>query len=278
MTAEPIPSRPRLLVTLRRSQLAGLLGLGALAALPLACSGDDAATFASASTSTTASAPGTSAIPGTTSAPTTRTGSASSQPTSPTTAAPTTSADAAASDSTASASTAVAPGTFPAGGELVVDFTYAAASSGRIDNPYLAVWVEDGDGRLVQTINLWYEQGEGERWLNELQQWYAASGGTTATSGATRVAGSYSVAWDGTGLDGQLVAAGDYVLYVESACEHGPHSITSAPLEISGRSMSVQRARCPPRRDPAAVASGRPAAARSGGRGPSTSTPAWSPC
>jgi hypothetical protein len=92
----------------------------------------------------------------------------------------------------------------------------------------------------VQTISLWYEQsGKGARWLNELRGWYAASGGSATTSGATRAAGSYSVVWDGTDLDGNLVAQGDYVLYVEAAREHGPYEITSTPITIDGSGFTV---------------------------------------
>lgn len=134
---------------------------------------------------------------------------------------------------------AVSASAFPAGSEMVVDFTYST-SEGRARNPYIAVWVEDSSGNLVQTISLWMLQSQkGTRWIRDLSSWYSASGGEASTSGATRSAGTYSVVWDGTGLDGQPVPAGDYVLFVESAREHGPHSITSAPFAATGDGFAI---------------------------------------
>lgn len=132
---------------------------------------------------------------------------------------------------------------FPATGELVVSFTFAPSSSGgRIENPYIAVWVEDGNGNLVKTISLWFEQsGKGTKYLSDLRQWNSASGQTVdaATSGATRVAGDYTVVWDGTDLTGEPVAQGEYVLYIEAAREHGPYEITSTPITIGTDGFAV---------------------------------------
>jgi hypothetical protein len=58
-------------------------------------------------------------------------------------------------------------------------------------------------------------------------------------SGATRVAGDYTVAWDGTGLDGELVPQGDYVLFVEAAREHGPYEITSQQVAVGTEAFIV---------------------------------------
>jgi hypothetical protein len=137
--------------------------------------------------------------------------------------------------------TAAASSVFPSDGELLVSFTYEPSSSNQAKRPYIAVWVEDTDGNLVDTISLWYEQsGKGTKWLSDLSQWYQASGGADTTmSGATRVAGDYTVAWDGTDADGDLVAAGDYVLYIESAREHGPTSLVAGTITISDDGFSV---------------------------------------
>jgi hypothetical protein len=133
--------------------------------------------------------------------------------------------------------------TFPASAELAVSFSFnPAQSGGRIENPYIAVWVEDLDGNLVKTISLWYEQsGKGQRWLSDLRQWAAVSDRAVdaTTSGATQVAGDYTVVWDGTSLDGTPVAQGDYVLFIEAAREHGPYEITSTPMRIGNDGFSV---------------------------------------
>ena len=122
-------------------------------------------------------------------------------------------------------------------GDLVVEFTYTQAAGGKNERPYIAVWVEDADANLVQTISLWYEQGRrGERWLDHLTQWYAADQASAAAdtvSSATRSAGSYAVAWDGL-VAGEPTPVGDYRVFVESAREDGPYSLTSASVSLAG--------------------------------------------
>ncbi|MEZ5226210.1 MAG: DUF2271 domain-containing protein, partial [Acidimicrobiales bacterium] len=169
--------------------------------LPLAaCSNNDEATFASAETTAT-----------TASAEASETTAAGAADTTITTIDGTTTTLARAAETTAAAEATTTGAVFPSGAELLVDFTYEASGSGRILNPYIAVWIEDADGNLVKTISLWYEQsGKGAKYLNHLQGWAAATGQTVdeSTSGATRVAGSYTVAWDGTDDSGNLVAQG----------------------------------------------------------------------
>jgi hypothetical protein len=226
----------------RRSRLGRAAAISAVALFPLAACGDDDAQVFSAS-SVTVSNPAT--------VPTTAGGSpAAPVTTAPVTTAPVRSTAPTATTATSKATTppttapvaAPASGTFPAGGQLVVDFTFAVTQPGRqIRNPYVAVWVEDPAGKLVQTIGLWYMQGQkGQKWLSDLRGWYSASNGRMpVTTGATRVPGAYSVAWNGTGSDGKPVPAGNYVLFVEAAREHGPYEITSAPITIGAAGFTV---------------------------------------
>lgn len=194
--------------------------------VPLACGGNsDAGVFESSSSAapTTAKAGGASATTALT-----------------TTVVPTTVK--AAPTSTAPAITAPAKQTFPAGGELVVNFSFAPTAGGRVHNPYVAVWVEDGSGKLVKTISLWFEQsGKGTRWLSDLRSWATASGRVVdqTTSGSTRAAGAYSVAWNGLGDDGAPVPAGQYTVFVEAARENGPYEVTSSPITIGPKGFTV---------------------------------------
>jgi hypothetical protein len=179
---------------------------GALAVLPLisAC-GDDSSAFATsttlagAPTSAGSTTGGTESTPATTAAPTT------------TTVAQETSGVGAVTD------------------EIVIAFTYAASSGGRVQNPYVAVWVEDSNGELVATVALWFLQTQkGLRWLTDLRRWYSVDGSTTAIdtlSGATRTPGDYKVSWDMTDVDGGEVVAGEYYVCIEAAREHGPYSL-----------------------------------------------------
>ncbi len=136
----------------------------------------------------------------------------------------------------------------PAAASLRVSFTYAAEGSGRrVRNPYIAVWVETPAGDLVQTISLWYAAREA-KYLRELTGWYdvqssyldaGGSDNVEQISGATRAAGSYQVEWDCTDVEGAAVAQGEYVLFIESAREHGPHQVLSAPLNLGTEGATV---------------------------------------
>lgn len=131
-------------------------------------------------------------------------------------------------------------------GEFVVSFTYTQAAGGKNERPYVAVWLEDTAGELVETVALWYEQGRrGERWLDHLTRWYDsadqandADSGATTISSATREPGSYTVAWDGL-VAGTPVVAGDYVVCIEAAREDGPHSLICEPVSLTGSLAST---------------------------------------
>ena len=216
----------------RRAFMKGSLAVGFLAAVPLAaCGNDDSSALA---TSTTAPVSG----------PTVSSGAAPEPGSVTPTDAPTATAAGSSPSSTAPAS---AGDTFPSGGKLVVDFTYTAAASGgpRVNNPYIAVWIEDADGALVRTVSLWFKRAEA-KYLQELKRWYAVDqGGATdnavdTVSGATRVAGTASVMWDGTDGDGSPVAQGTYFVCIEAAREHGPYELVRGPIDIASTATTVQ--------------------------------------
>lgn len=142
-------------------------------------------------------------------------------------------------------------------GELVVSFEYVATAStaggggggrtggpgGRIHNPYVAVWLETPDGKPVRTIDLSYQRGKGNKWLPDLQRWYRADQARVAAGGkqiadtistATRLPGTVSVVWNGLDDAGKPVAAGDYVLSIESAREKGPYHIIRETISFGG--------------------------------------------
>ncbi len=124
-----------------------------------------------------------------------------------------------------------------AAAEMVVSFAYTMSSTGKQVNPYIAVWLEDSNGDLVDTIAVWFLQGgKGTEWLSDLSAWYsdvAAAGADYSTvSGATRVAGAYSVSWQGS--DGSGVPVGDYFINIESARENGPTSLVRQAITVAG--------------------------------------------
>jgi hypothetical protein len=144
--------------------------------------------------------------------------------------------------------TAVAAAGLPRGAELVVSFTYQQAAGGRNEPPYVAVWVENDAGELLQTISLWYRgDSRGTRWLPDLKRWFAvdderidAGGANTidVVSSATRLPGSYSVVWDGL-VEGEPARAGDHHLCIESVRERGPYSLIREPVTFDGDVFSL---------------------------------------
>jgi len=167
-----------------------------------------------------------------------------------TTAASSTTSAAAAEATTTTAATSSSTAASSSGGDAIpasakvdVAFTYAPSASGfgPAHSPFVAVWVEDSDGNFVNTVSVWYNPPKGERWINHLESWFSAADGTDvdAVTGATRPAGTYSVTWDGTDTEGNRVPSGDYVVYVEAAREHGPHSLSSGNIELGSAKTSV---------------------------------------
>lgn len=204
-------SQSRFEAVSRRAFITRTLAVGAVVAVPgLACSNNDKNTFSTPSTTATT----TRATTATATAATSATSDASTRPS---------------VGSTTGGGTAA---TFSASGKLAIAFTFAA-SGGQVHNPYIAVWIEDSKGELVKTVSLWYNSRDG-KYLNELQRWasvetsFQSAGGTDSydtVSGATRVAGTYSVMWDGTDTNGARVALGDYFVCIEAARERGPYEL-----------------------------------------------------
>ncbi|MEQ1701450.1 MAG: DUF2271 domain-containing protein [Ilumatobacteraceae bacterium] len=155
---------------------------------------------------------------------------------------------AASSDQASTTLAAPSGPSFPAAGQLQVGFTYTAADGGgRVRNPYIAVWVETTDGELVQNLSLWYKSRDA-KYLDHLKRWYNAesallnAGGPdniATVSGATKAPGSYQVSWDGTDVNGAVVAQGEYVLCIEAAREHGPYQLVSGPITIGGEAFTA---------------------------------------
>lgn len=229
----------------RRALLRGTIGAGVLAVVPgLACGNSDQSVFASTPSQTaprTAAAdplvePTSTFLPAPTAAPSVESTAADSTAMEPAQPQPTV-----APPEPALASPV---GAIPAGTELTIGFTYTQAAGGKNEPPYIAVWVEDTAGELIDTIALWFQQtGPGERWLPDLQRWNNVDGSAEAVatiSSATRLPGAYALAWDGTvaNAGGAPVSPGQYFICIESARERGPYSLIREPISLTGGSFA----------------------------------------
>lgn len=127
----------------------------------------------------------------------------------------------------------------PASAKLTVAFTFAVGGDqgGPARNPYVAVWIEDDGEEMVSTLAVWHLQQD-ERWLHELKRWYQVSGGYEVNTGPTRVAGDYSLVWDGTGREGGKVPSGQYFVCIEAAREHGPYELIRQPVTLGASAVT----------------------------------------
>lgn len=132
---------------------------------------------------------------------------------------------------------------WPAGFSFAVDYEIPQQAAAEYRRPYLAIWIAGTDGTpLRQLIVL----GDSTRWLRELPTWWRRYGrrDESAIHGIareTRRPGRYTVTWDGRDDRGRAVAAGDYVLVVEAAREHGGHEQLQLPFAVSTGPVDVER-------------------------------------
>ncbi|HEX4681500.1 MAG TPA: DUF2271 domain-containing protein, partial [Gemmatimonadaceae bacterium] len=130
--------------------------------------------------------------------------------------------------------------------ELAVDFDIAQPNGGRYHRPYVAIWVEDPSGRAVRTLLLWVNtSGRGPRYIRELRRWSGAESAQaqdiiSTISGATRLPGSYSVAWNGRDDTGRIVDQGTYRLFIEAAREHGTYQLMQQDLTLGTSPKAVE--------------------------------------
>jgi thiamine biosynthesis lipoprotein len=134
--------------------------------------------------------------------------------------------------------------------ELIVTVELAqiqAQGGGRVERPYLAIWIEDKDKIPVRTLTVLYRPNEA-RFLADLRAWYRAdrlralTDGTEiigSVSSATRSPGRYTFKWDMKDQQGQLVKPGTYTVLIEAAREHGTYQILRQAMDFSGKAAQV---------------------------------------
>lgn len=106
--------------------------------------------------------------------------------------------------------------------------------------PYVALWIEDGNGQHVRNLSVWYQQtanaeGHGTKWLPDLRQWWRKSGRTLAVpvdgiTGPTRPAGKHQLSFAEGSAQLRGLAAGQYTLVVEAVREVGGREMVRIPF------------------------------------------------
>ncbi|MFC3032615.1 DUF2271 domain-containing protein [Pseudoalteromonas fenneropenaei] len=126
-----------------------------------------------------------------------------------------------------------------AASELNVTVEIPKMSVAEYHKPYLAVWIEDSQNQVVSNLAVWYDEdmrnGEGEKWLKDMRQWWRRTGRTLTmpvdgVTGATRGPGQHALQFTLGQAPLQSLAAGDYQLRVEAAREVGGRELLNIPF------------------------------------------------
>jgi FAD:protein FMN transferase len=137
--------------------------------------------------------------------------------------------------------------------ELLVSFEVnrPGADGGRYRRPYVAIWVEDKDGRAVRNLVLWVSSGGAGpfQWIPDLKRWHAADKVRRKTDKRemvfvigrpTRPPGKYTTLWDGKDDFGKPLPPGKYTLYIDAAREHGTYQNMKQAITVADKPFSAE--------------------------------------
>lgn len=131
--------------------------------------------------------------------------------------------------------TAAPAAAWPNNFALNINYEIPRADGGDYQRPNVAIWISDGDRRLVRTLLV---LGDKPRWRESNYIWWRrfermSPDAIQAIARPTRAPGRYTLAWDGRDEQGRAAPQGHYVLNIEASREHGGHSITQIPLDLA---------------------------------------------
>jgi hypothetical protein len=134
--------------------------------------------------------------------------------------------------------------------ELAIRLELPVQEGFRVHRPYVAVWIEDLNGKSLRTVSLWVQtQRRGPRWIPDLRRWYrgeesraATDGGdlVTTISSATRNAGIYDLVWDGKTDKEAVVTQGEYYVCIEAVREHGSYQLIREKIRVGNKPFNAK--------------------------------------
>ena len=135
---------------------------------------------------------------------------------------------------------------WPAGYQAIIDLMIPKIAVENYRAPYVSVWVTDANKKIVRTLAVW---GKDEKWINSNYVWYRRYGrqmpNLDAVAKPSRQPGQYKLAWDGKDETGKAVAAGKYLIHIETSREHGEHSYQTFDLDVkataSNQTLAAQK-------------------------------------
>ncbi len=129
--------------------------------------------------------------------------------------------------------------------QVSINVEIKASTQSRSKRPYVAIWIQDANEKIVRTVAIW---GNRDRYISELSHWFAAVGGDQSfdlfksISRATRAAGKYTVVWNGLDDQGKPLPKGDYTVCVELNRENGHHGMETADISCRDEHKSADLA------------------------------------
>ncbi|VXC74866.1 DUF2271 domain-containing protein [Massilia sp. 9I] len=125
--------------------------------------------------------------------------------------------------------------------DLSVKFELPQLQVAEYHKPYVAIWIEKGDGAVASNLAVLYDvkkkDNAGEKWIKDLRTWWRKGGKDVklpldGVSGATKAAGSHSMNFAGAT---DKLPAGDYKLVVEAAREAGGRELVRVPFTLPAK-------------------------------------------
>ena len=125
-----------------------------------------------------------------------------------------------------------------------IEVTIPDIKSSEYHRPYVAVWVEDSEGKLVEHLSLWYfikgkadNPQEGLKYLKELRNWWRKGGRSLkplpdAITGATRKPGKHTIEIKADDPRLAKLKDGSYTLKVEATREEGGTESVAIPFTL----------------------------------------------
>jgi hypothetical protein len=122
---------------------------------------------------------------------------------------------------------------WPEGFGVSLTITLPSITTGKkYRKPYVAVMVENADGKSVRTLSVW---GTSTKYLKDLTYWWKNARDDSdlirAVTRATRSPGKYTLAWDGKDDKGKPLPQGTYTIQIEVSREHGSHVRQTGKIE-----------------------------------------------
>ena len=130
---------------------------------------------------------------------------------------------------------------WPAGYRVSIAMQLPKPQTGRrIRRPYVAVWIEDADGKAVRTLTVW---GNSRRWLPTMSGWWKIAkedgGLIKSVTRATRAPGKYTLVWDGKDDKGAALPQGVWTIKVEVHREHGKHLFQTGKITCGADAATI---------------------------------------